>query len=147
MAFQISFPYIFCRIENGRFMIIFLKPVQHNLQLLPHRLRVRRITFFISIILYINCRGKHSKPVSNRMNKMVRLGITAAVKAEKMVGSCRQVGLTGLFPVICKPGICMAAPLCSFYVCKHYILLCQYRPVYFSLIVGQINAGHRILFF
>jgi len=54
--------------------------------------------------------GKHSGPDSHRMNKMVRLGITAAVKAEKMVGSCRQAGLTGFLllmsvtMILVKPG-------------------------------------------
>ena len=86
----------------------------------------------------------------NLTHEVARLFFSRLRGVEEMIGSTDEVVFSGLIKIIIKIGINEVAPLCSFNNHKtqwHFFNLCvaQQDPIYFSLIVRNVNSMNRKL--
>ena len=79
-----------------------LQPLQKERELLGHLFTGGRMQFPVAIELHIHHGRQHSVERFHRSDEILRLGLSPAVEAEKVIRAGPQTALARLLPVLLK---------------------------------------------
>ena len=133
-------------IEDGLHLIVLL----HNVEPLEHTLLEILVRLVLRLVLNVEHRRQVASLQMNIRNEESRLLLGTRALAVEMIGTTCEAIFKGLLKIVLKLGVHPVSSLCSLNhheahrAVVYHALIAQQFPVYFTLIMGNVNAVNLI---